>query len=211
VKAPVRAYWDAYNDNDLDAMREQIHPSSPNGPSESDVSFEETVTVESVDVRTESEPNATVDVRAKRGDQSESSLLVFQMRTERTENGLTWYIWSDDTFTDGYSGLKAPTPFFDYDYDRDATDSDDTTVVTVSNASDPIDATLLSIRGTGFVNPAGASPEVTEGGTTWAEATGDQQIDFGDEVTIGVASGYEVNFVWEYEGVTSTVESFEDI
>ncbi|MDS0283293.1 hypothetical protein [Haloarcula onubensis] len=204
-QVPIRNLWSAYENENVTGMRASYHSESPYTVSESEVRFGNEISATNFSVVDRTDGNLTVAVEATvtEGDQTQSVEHAYELRREDGH----WAIWRfvvgspaalDDADSGGQGETDAPAAAFGFDYDGSATGNGDTGVLTITHSGgDAIDATTLSVRGDGIVDPADASAAVTASGTTWASATGEETVTAGTSVTVGVASDCDVRLVWE--------------
>ncbi|MDS0258874.1 hypothetical protein NDI56_05645 [Haloarcula sp. S1CR25-12] len=207
VTDPIYELWSAYNDEDAAALVTTYHPDSPSAPGESDVVFQGTVTVESTTVVSRSGDSATAEAEASiSGELNESATQIFELRRHEGE----WKVWSYESESDGSSEPVAPQAAFTFEFDEAATDDTETAVLGITHSGgDTIDADRLYVRGTGIVETAGASPDITAPDTDWGGATGVSDITAGTEITVGVTVDCAVRLVWEAEGSTATLATYD--
>jgi len=207
VTDPIYELWSAYNDEDAAALVATYHPDSPSAPEESGVIFQGTVTVESTTVVSRSGDNATAEAEASiAGELNESRTQVFELRRHDGE----WKIWSYESEGDGSSEPAAPQVAFDFDFDDAATNDTETAVLRITHSGgDNIDADRLYVRGTGIVETADAAPDITAPDTDWGSATGVSEITAGTESTVGVTVDCAVRLVWEAEGTSTPLATYD--
>ncbi|QKG91514.1 hypothetical protein HPS36_01135 [Halorubrum salinarum] len=138
-----------------------------------------------------------------RGD-SRTEAVSFRLSQSREE----WYIEQilvvGGLIIDG-EPLGPPSVFMDAEFDSEATDGDETGVLTVRHSG----GGPLPARGTAFfgtiVDPEGADPDISTAGATIAEATQRSRFGPGDSVTVGVETEYDVTVTYTKQGLGKTV------
>ena len=206
VTDPIYEHWRAYNDEDAGGVVDTYHPESPSAPSESTVGFDGTVIVESATVVGRSDDSATVEVDTSiSGDLNESQTQLFELQRHDSE----WKVWSYEVTDGGSSEPATPQVVFDLEYDAAAADASDEGVLRIThNSGDTIDAAKLYIRGTGIVETAGATPDVTEPATSWGGATGATDVTAGTEITVGVTADCDIRVVWATTTTQQTLVTY---
>lgn len=206
VTEPIYAFWSAYNEENPDALVDTYHPDSPETPSETNIEFQGTVTVERASVIQRSDGSAAVEVAATiTGDLEATETQLYEVRRYRDQ----WKIWSWGRKDEG-SRPVAPQVQFEFEYDAAATDDDQTGVLRITHhGGDNIDAEKLYIRGTGIVEVTGASPSVTASDIDWGSAAGLSDVSAGAEITIGVTADCGVRLVYESDGTSTDIGSYD--
>ena len=199
---PIYEFWNAYNEKDAAEFVDVFHPDSPDAPKDSEVLFQGTVIVDSATVISRSEDSATVEAKATiSGELNESQTQTYELRRYESE----WKIWSFD----GEDTPSSPRAQFEFEYDDAGTEDRNNGLVTVTHAGgDTIDAEKLYVRGTGIVETADVTPDVTASDTAWGSATGDTEVTAGTEITVGVTAECVVLLVWKDEGSIATLATF---
>ena len=190
---PVRDLWTAYNDGDVDGVRDAFHPDSADRPTADTAAFAGSVTIDETTVVSRGDDSATVEATLTRttDDGSETQTHTYELRQSDGE----WVIWSIETEP---TDSTAPQVSFGFEYDETATTAAETGVLTVTHeGGDTVAADQLSVRGDGIVSPSGARPAVAVSGTTWGGATGDSTVTAGTTLTVGVESDCDLRLVWE--------------
>ena len=210
VVAPIRELWTAYNNENASGVTGAFHPDAPNPPSADQLTFQGDVTIENTTVTEQTSTVATVvgTFTLDSGDMTETQEHTYDVRRHDGE----WLIYTVDMGTGESSTSDIPQISFAFEYDSSATADADTGVVTVTHeGGDTADATRLTIRGDGIITPEDAQPDVVVSGTTWAQATGDDSVVAGSDLTVGVSSDCRLSVVWEStEGDTSaTLAEFD--
>ncbi|WP_324662331.1 hypothetical protein [Haloarcula sediminis] len=207
VTEPIYEHWGAYSDEDAGRLVDTYHPEAPDALTESAVSFQGTVTVESTTVLTQSDGSATVEVEASiSGELNESQTQLFELRRHDSE----WKIWSYEVTEDGSSEPATPQAAFDFEYDESAADASDEGILRITHSGgDNIDGARLYIRGSGIVETAGATPDVTEPDADWASATDTTEVTAGAEITVGVTADCDIRVVWATESTSQTLATYQ--
>jgi len=207
VVTPIAELWTAYSNGNADGVVAAFHPNAPNPPEASTLTLQGTVTVDETTVRSRSTEGATVGATLTRTTASgvETQDQTYELRPYEGE----WRIWAIETESTESSGSDAPQVVFASEYATAATSDPGTGVVTITHeGGDSVDAERLSVRGDGIVLAADAEPAVTVSGTNWANATGEQTVAAGSDVTVGASSDCEIRVVWESaDGETAAVLS----
>ena len=98
IERQIRALWTAYNNENAEGIVEILHPDSPEQVSTDTITFQGTVTVESLTVVEHNETTATADATVTVSDGSRSITEQHSYELRRDEGD--WAIWSFTTGTD---------------------------------------------------------------------------------------------------------------
>ena len=108
------------------------------------------------------------------------------------------------------AGTVAPQTTFTFDYQEPSGTSYDGDLTITHDSGDPVVASELYLRGTGFPDPLAVDNETWVGyidggnGTMSGQSEGESAVVAGDRAELPADSDYEINVVWEVtEGTDS--------
>jgi hypothetical protein len=212
LRTPIAEFVTAFDDGDKQAIIDAYHPNSPFVPNRDNIYFPQSAALDDLTVVERSSDSAVLRADVTLTDDSGETEQVVHTYELRPNDG-EWDIYifvvgtelpDTGTETGGETGTEAPSVAFQTEYEESQSEGAATGVLTITHTSgDTLDASNVSIRGSGIVAVDGAAPDVTSPNTRWATATGVEEIAAGNAITVGVEADYEVFVVWE-SGDSST-------
>jgi hypothetical protein len=203
----------AFDDGDKQAIIDAYHPNSPSTPNRDNIYFPQSAALDDLTVVERASDSAVLRADVTLTDDSGETEQVVHTYELRPSDG-EWDIYvfvvgtelpDTGTETGGETGTDAPAVAFEMEYEESQSEGAATGVLTITHTSgDTLNASNVSIRGSGIVAVDGAAPDVTSPDTRWATATGVEEIAAGNAITVGVEADYEVLVVWE-TGDTSAI------
>ncbi len=204
-KAVVDRFITGVNENDIDAVNESVRGWAAGGFTEENI---DEYTFERGDLRRTNSEDGDATLKA--------DLTITRDGDSRTERASFYLVevtdewWISELlvvggFVIGDTVLAPPMVSIDSSYDRDATSSDSTGVLTLTHRSEaPIPTHRMSVNGT-ITDPDGADPDVTTVGASVREATGRSRFTSGETLTIGVEHEYQVSLLFTKAGIDEMV------
>ncbi len=207
-KAVIERFVTAVNENDIETVQESLRMWAAGGFTEGNI---DQYTLEYGDLRrtTEGDGGATLktDLTVTHDGEAQEEETAFHL--EKYDKWKITSLLFGSGFVINGTVLAPPPVFLESSYDADATDSDETGVLTLRHGGGGVvPAAEMRISGT-IVDPDDADPEIVTSGNTLAEATDRTLFSPSDELTVGVESEYQVNVTYSKE-TTDTVTMLDE-
>jgi hypothetical protein len=205
LRTPIVEFVAAFNDEDKQAIIDAYHPNSSYVPERDNIYFPQSLTLDDLQVVERSDESAVVQADVTLTDDSgetEQVVHTYELRPNDGEWDIYIFVVGSEipdtgTETSGEPATEAPSVAFQMDYEN-GQGGGTTGLLTITHTSgETLTASSIFVRGSGITAVDGASPDVTSPNTSWATATGAQEITAGDSVTVGVREDYDVSVVWE--------------